>query len=440
MRAVDLILKTRRGESLTTAEIEWLVAGYVAGDVTDYQMAAWAMAVCFQGLSPRETADLTMAMVRSGDQLSWPELPGRTVDKHSTGGVGDKTTLVVAPLVAAAGVPLVKMSGRGLGHTGGTLDKLESVPGLSTDLSREQMLAQVQAVGCVVARQTGRLVPADAALYGLRDVTGTVDSLPLIVSSIMSKKIAAGADAIVLDVKVGSGAFMPDMAAATALAEAMVAIGQQLGRETVALLTQMDQPLGYAIGNAVEVNEAAAALQGDGPADLTELALALAGEMLVLAEKAPDPAAARQTLETLLASGAAYDRFLAMLAAQGGDTAAAARGLPLAPVAVDVPALAAGYVDRIDARQAGEAAVVLGAGRSRKDDVIDPGVGIILRKKVGDEVDRGEPLARIYARSDEDAERALQSLQQAVLVTAEPPAAATLVLARVDAAGVKAYV
>lgn len=440
MRAVDLILKTRRGESLTTDEINWLIAGYVAGHVTDYQMAAWAMAVCFQGLSQRETADLTMAMVRSGEQLSWPELPGKTVDKHSTGGVGDKTTLVVAPLVAAAGVPLVKMSGRGLGHTGGTLDKLEAVPGLTTDLSRPQMLAQVQSVGCVVARQTGQLVPADAALYGLRDVTGTVDSLPLIVSSIMSKKIAAGADGIVLDVKVGSGAFMPDLDAAAALARTMVSIGQRLGRETVALLTQMDQPLGYAIGNAVEVNEAAAALQGAGPADLTELALALASEMLVLAQKAPDPDRARTTLAGLLESGAAYERFLAMIAAQGGDRTAVEQGLPLAPVAVDVPAADSGYVGRVDARRAGEAAVLLGAGRSRKYDDIDYGVGIVLRKKVGERVQAGEPLARIYARTEPDAEKAAASLQSAVTIVTAPPPPQPLVLARVDAAGMSQFV
>jgi pyrimidine-nucleoside phosphorylase len=357
------------------------------------------------------------------------------VDKHSTGGVGDKTTLVVAPLVAAAGVPLVKMSGRGLGHTGGTLDKLEAIPGLTTDLSRERMLAQVQAVGCTVARQTGRLVPADAALYALRDVTGTVESLPLLVSSIMSKKIAAGADAIVLDVKAGSGAFLPDVASATELAEAMVAIGHELGRDTVALLTHMDQPLGYAIGNAVEVNEAAAALRGEGPGDLTELALALAGEMIVLAGIAPDPAAARQKVERLLASGVAYERFLAMVEAQGGDPASVANGLPLAPVTADVTAPASGYISRIDALAAGLVSVQLGAGRNRKEDVIDPGVGIVLRKKTGDAVRSGEPIARVFAHSETAAATAAASLARAYEIADAPPPSAPLVLARIDAAG-----
>lgn len=439
MRAVDLILKTRRGEPLTTAEMDWLISGFADGTVTDYQAAAWAMAVCFQGLSRRETADLTMAMVRSGDQLAWPELPGRTVDKHSTGGVGDKTTLVVAPLVAAAGVPLVKMSGRGLGHTGGTLDKLEAVPGLTTSLSRDAMLAQVQEIGCVIASQTARLVPADAALYALRDVTGTVDSLPLMASSIMSKKIAAGADAIVLDVKVGSGAFLPDEEQAIALAETMVGIGHELGRETVALLTQMDEPLGFAVGNAIEVNEAAAALRGEGPADLTELALALSSELLVLAGAADTIDEARVQLTGLLTSGAAYERFLALVRSQGGDAEAVARGLPLAPHVIDVPAETAGFVSRIDARSVGEAAVMLGAGRSRKEDAVDPAVGLELLKKIGDAVAAGEPVARLYVRDAGQAAPVVRRMQQAYTVAAARPPALPLLLARLDTHGLTRF-
>lgn len=454
MRAVDLILKKRDGGTLSREELDFLVRGYVRGEVPDYQMAAFLMAVYFRGMEPGEVADLTMAMVESGDRMDLSSIPGIKVDKHSTGGVGDKTTLVLAPLVAAAGVPVAKMSGRGLGHSGGTLDKLESIPGLTVDIPPERFLEQVRRIGVAVVGQSRRLVPADGKMYALRDVTGTVDSLPLIASSVMSKKIAAGADAIVLDVKTGSGAFMKDFEAALALARTMVDIGERAGRRTRALITNMDQPLGYAVGNALELREAVATLAGGGPADLRELCLVLGSHMLVLGGAARDLAEARSRLEELLASGAALARLQAMVEAQGGDpravlppglSGAAAPAVPekdLLPVARYVhllPARADGYVARVDALLVGRAAMLLGAGRARKEDRIDPAVGIVLRRKVGDPVARGEPLAEVHYNDAGRLPAALELLERAYSIEGERPPVPPLIMALVTGEGVERY-
>jgi pyrimidine-nucleoside phosphorylase len=398
MRTVDLILKKRHGLELTTEEIRFLVKGFTAGDIPDYQMSAWAMAVCFQGMSARETADLTLAMAESGDRADLSGIRGIKVDKHSTGGVGDKTTLIVGPLVAAVGVPVAKMSGRGLGHTGGTIDKLESIAGFRTELSPEAFIRQVNETGIAVIGQTGNITPADKKLYALRDVTGTVESVPLIASSVMSKKIAAGADAIVLDVKIGSGAFMKTVDDAIRLAQAMVDIGTRVGRETVAVISNMDQPLGYAIGNALEVEEAIATLKGQGPADLRELCLSLGARMVVLGGMAADVDEARRMLEVAVAGGAAFAKFRAFVAAQGGDVRMADDPslLPKAATVTDAKAARGGRVLAIDAEKVGLAAMLLGAGRETKESRIDPGAGIVLRKKLGDTVAPGEALADLH--------------------------------------------
>ncbi|MBB6674210.1 pyrimidine-nucleoside phosphorylase [Cohnella nanjingensis] len=404
MRMVDLIRKKRHGGELEEREIRFIIEGLVNGTVPDYQMAAWAMAVCFVGMSARETAALTLAMAESGDTVDLSAIAGTKVDKHSTGGVGDKTTLIVAPLVAACGVPVAKMSGRGLGHTGGTVDKLESIAGFHTELSREDFFRQVNEIGVAVIGQSGNIAPADKKLYALRDVTGTVESVPLIASSVMSKKIAAGADAILLDVKFGSGAFMKTADDARTLAEAMVAIGAQVGRRTVAVISDMDQPLGRTVGNALEVREAIEVLRGEGPDDLRELCLVLASHMLVLGGRAADATAARTQLEEAIASGAALRKFADLLAAQGGD-AAVANDLSLLPQAearVAVKAAGAGYVAGIDAEQIGLAAMILGAGRAEKDDAIDHAVGLELVAKLGDAVEAGDTLAVLHARADDD--------------------------------------
>jgi pyrimidine-nucleoside phosphorylase len=394
-----LIRKKRDGGELSRDELYSFVAGYVAGEIPDYQVAAWLMAVYFRGLSDRETADLTQAMVASGDTLDLSTLPGVTVDKHSTGGVGDKTTLVLGPLLAAAGLTVAKMSGRGLGHTGGTLDKLEAIPGFRTDLSPEQMIAQVQRIGLAVIAQSGRLVPADGLLYALRDVTATVDSLPLIAASIMSKKLAAGAQAIILDVKTGAGAFMTHPDDAFALASAMVAIGTAAGRSVQALITDMGQPLGFAVGNALEVAEAVATLRGEGPDDLRQLCLALGARLLASCSKVTEEAAER-TLQGLLGDGSALERFRAFVAAQGGDPAVADRPSEILPTARAREVLLveeSGYVGGIDALAVGDGARALGAGRLKKSDVIDPAAGVILHLKAGARVHAGEPWATLYA-------------------------------------------
>lgn len=414
MRMYDVIMKKRQGGRLTRAEIDFFVSGYVAGDIKDYQVSALLMAVFFRGLDREETADLTLAMAGSGDQADLSGIPGVKVDKHSTGGVGDKTTLVLAPLVAAAGVPVAKMSGRGLGHTGGTIDKLESIPGLNVNIAPGDFIRQVRETGVAVVAQTGNLVPADKKLYSLRDVTATVDCVPLIASSVMSKKIASGADAIVLDVKAGSGAFMRDGQEAGDLARAMVEIGKLTGRKTVALITDMDQPLGYTVGNALEVREAIDTLQGRGPADLVELCLALGAEMLLLGGKAASSEEAERTLRELLANGAAVGKFRQMVAAQGGDPGVAddMSMLPRAARQREVTANAGGYVVSINAEMVGRAAMLLGAGRVSKESPIDLAAGIVLFKKVGDRVAAGEPLATMHyntGAADNSAELILQA-------------------------------
>ncbi|WP_068785202.1 pyrimidine-nucleoside phosphorylase [Paenibacillus phocaensis] len=408
MRAVDLIRKKRDGQELTSEEIAFLVKGYSEGQIPDYQMSAWAMAVFYQGMSARETADLTMAMAASGDTIDLGSIHGIKVDKHSTGGVGDKTTVVLGPLVAAAGVPVAKMSGRGLGHTGGTIDKLEAISGFSVELGKEQFFRQVNEIGLAVVGQSGNMTPADKKLYSLRDVTATVDSIPLIASSVMSKKIAAGADAIVLDVKTGSGAFMKTLEDSIRLAKAMVDIGTQVGRRTVAVISDMDQPLGHAIGNALEIKEAVATLRGEGPADLEEVCLILASHMLILGGKAENEEEAHALLTAQLDSGEALEKLKQMVAAQGGNTEQIDHPelLPTAELKVDVKAAAGGFVESIQAEEIGIAAMMLGAGRETKESVIDLAAGVDLRKKIGDPVEVGETLAVLHLNRSHEAGRA----------------------------------
>lgn len=398
MRAVDLIRKKRDGLELTGEEIGYLIKGYSEGTIPDYQMAAWAMAVYYQGMSARETADLTLHMASSGDMIDLGSIHGIKVDKHSTGGVGDKTTIVIGPLVASAGVPVAKMSGRGLGHTGGTIDKLEAIDGFSVELGQERFFRQVNEIGLAVVGQSGNMTPADKKLYGLRDVTATVDSIPLIASSVMSKKIAAGADAIVLDVKTGSGAFMKTLEDSIRLAKAMVDIGTQVGRSTIAVISDMDQPLGYAIGNSLEIREAIATLRGEGPKDLEEVCLILASHMLLLGGKADSEEDARERLMNNLQTGAALDRLKMLVEAQGGDTGQIDNPdlLPEAELQVEVKAETSGYIESIQAEEIGIAAMLLGAGRETKDSVIDLAAGLVLRKKIGDPVEAGDVLAVLH--------------------------------------------
>jgi len=444
MRAVDLIQAKRDGAELTEAQIRFLIEGYVSGAVPDYQMSAWAMAVYFRGMTAAETAALTLAMAASGDTVDLSAVRGVKVDKHSTGGVGDTTTLVLAPLVASAGVPVAKMSGRGLGHTGGTIDKLEAIPGFRVELTQDEFTAQVNALGVAVISQTGNITPADKLLYGLRDVTATVESIPLIASSIMSKKIAAGADAIVLDVKTGGGAFMKTIDDSIRLAKAMVAIGSEVGRRTVAVISGMDQPLGNAIGNALEVREALSVLRGEAGVspDLIEVCLALGAHMLVLGGVASDYDAARTTLQEKLASGEALRKFAAFVAAQGGDAAVADEPgrLPSAARVVPVPAPRSGYVGAIRAEELGTAAMRLGAGRATKEASIDLAVGIRLLRRIGDKVEAGEPLAELHvgaATGDEALEAVARQTADAYSVQDAPPAKPPLVYAVVTEAGVE---
>ena len=402
MRFVDIIEKKRDGNALTTEEIQFFITNYTNGTIPDYQVSALLMAIYYQGMTSKECADLTSAMMYSGDTVDLSSINGIKVDKHSTGGVGDTTTLVLAPLVAALDVPVAKMSGRGLGHTGGTNDKFESIPGFKIELGKQDFINQVNEKGVAVIGQSGNLTPADKKLYSLRDVTATVNSIPLIASSIMSKKLAAGADAIVLDVKTGDGALMKNMADSEKLAHEMVNIGNQIGRRTMAIISDMSQPLGFAIGNALEVKEAIDSLKGHGPADLTELVLTLGSQMVVLANKAKTLDEAREKLQEVIKNGKAVEKFKTLIEAQGGDSSVVdnPEKLASAPYQIALPALKSGYVSRIIADQIGIAAMQLGAGRATKEDVIDPSVGIMLHKKVGDKVAEGEALLTIHANTD----------------------------------------
>ena len=402
MRMVDIIEKKRDGQTLTKEEIEFFIEGYTNGDIPDYQASSLAMAIFFQDMNEEERAALTMAMVNSGDVIDLSKIKGIKVDKHSTGGVGDTTTLVLAPLVAAVGVPVAKMSGRGLGHTGGTIDKLESIDGFHVEISEADFIKLVNEDQVAVIGQTGNLTPADKKLYALRDVTGTVNSIPLIASSIMSKKIAAGADAIVLDVKTGNGAFMKTLEDAEALAHAMVSIGNNVGRNTMAIISDMSQPLGRAIGNALELKEAIDTLNGQGPKDLTELVLTLGSQMVVLAERANTLEEARQLLNEAIENGSALDKFKTFLENQGGDASVVnlPELLPTAEYQIDYKAKSSGVVSELIANEIGVASMMLGAGRQTKEDDIDLSVGIVLNKKVGDKVNAGESLLTIHSNRE----------------------------------------
>ena len=404
MRMVDLIAKKRDGLALTNDEIDYMIEQYTNDEIPDYQMATMMMAIYFQDMSTEERIRLTEAMVASGDEIDLSKIDGIKVDKHSTGGVGDTTTLILAPLVAAVGVPVAKMSGRGLGHTGGTLDKLEAISGFQVELDGKTFNDLVNKNKVAVIGQSGNLTPADQKLYALRDVTATVNSIPLIASSIMSKKIASGADAIVLDVKVGSGAFMKDLDDAKKLAQAMVEIGHGAGRQTTAILSDMNQPLGYAVGNALEVREAIETLKGQGPADLTELCLVLGSQMVYLAEQADSIEEAREKLQTVLENGQAIEKFKTLIESQGGDPTVVDQPdrLEQADYQIEVKAKEAGYVAEITADEIGIAASMLGAGRATKDSKIDLAVGIVLKKKIGDYVDAGEALALIHSNQEQN--------------------------------------
>ncbi len=424
MRMVDIIAKKRDGGALTKEEIQFFVNGYTNGDIPDYQASSLAMAIYFQDMNDEERANLTMAMVESGDQIDLSAIDGVKVDKHSTGGVGDTTTLVLAPLVAALDIPVAKMSGRGLGHTGGTIDKLEAVDGFHVEISEDDFMRLVNEHKIAVIGQTGNLTPADKKLYALRDVTGTVNSIPLIASSIMSKKIASGADAIVLDVKTGAGAFMKTNEDAEQLAHAMVQIGNNVGRRTMAIISDMSQPLGYAIGNALEVKEAIETLRGEGPEDLNELVLTLGSQMVVLGGKAETLDEAREKLQAVIDNGAALEKFRDFLTNQGGDGSVVddVSKLPQADYVIEVPAKSSGVVSRIVADEIGIASMLLGAGRATKEDTIDLAVGLMLRKKVGDKVAEGESLVTIYANR-EDVEDVKQKIYDNVDISdhAEAP-------------------
>ena len=433
MRTVELVERKRDGGRLSNDEIAFLVDGYTKGDVPDYQMAAFCMAVVWRGMDARETADLTAAMVASGERLDLRRF-GRVVDKHSTGGVGDKTTLVVAPLVAACGLPVAKMSGRGLGFSGGTLDKLESIAGYRVDLSTREFLAQLERIGIVLTGQTADLAPADGKLYALRDTTGTVPSIPLIASSIMSKKIAAGADAVVLDVKVGSGAFMKDLREARQLARTMVAIGKAHGLAVRCELTDMEQPLGRAVGNSLEVAEAIAALRGGGPPDLVALARIAGVEMLLLGGKGRDRAAALRRIDRALEDGSGLAKLRELVAAQGGDVRMVddPGRLPRAPHVETLRAARTGYVRRIAADEIGVASVRLGAGREKKGQPIDHRTGIVLHAKVGDRVERGAPFADVHHAGNPADRAAIEQVRVAFAWSARPVGARKLVLGRVS--------
>lgn len=429
MRMYDIIEKKRDGFALTEAEINHFISGYVKGDIPDYQVSALLMAIYFQGMTLEESAALTMAMVASGKRIDLSAIDGIKVDKHSTGGVGDTTTIVLAPLVASLGVPVAKMSGRGLGHTGGTLDKLEAIEGFHVEITNEKFMELVNKNKIAVIGQSDELAPADKLLYSLRDVTATVNSIPLIASSIMSKKIASGADAIVLDVKVGSGAFMKTEEEAISLAETMVAIGEIIGIKTRAIISNMDEPLGEAIGNALEIKEAIATLSGQGPADLTDLSLALGSQMVYLADKAPSVEAAAKMLKENIRNGKALATLHRFIQAQGGnpDLITDPSLFQEAKYQIAVPTKKSGYVTKIKAQEIGHAAMMLGAGRETKDSVIDLSVGIILHKKIGDKVELGDTLCTIHA-NDENVEKVIERITNNMTIESEKTKSKQLIL------------
>jgi pyrimidine-nucleoside phosphorylase len=428
-RAIDVIRKKRDGGELSRFEIDSLVNAYTRDDIPDYQVSAWLMAVVLRGMTRAETAALTDAMLRSGEVLDLSSLAAKKVDKHSTGGVGDKTSLVLAPLAAAAGVAVPMISGRGLGHTGGTLDKLEAIPGFNVNLTVAQFRRVLETCGCAMIGQTAEIAPADRKLYALRDVTGTVESPYLICASIMSKKLAEGIDALVLDVKTGSGAFMKSEKDAAFLAELMVETGERMGKQVVALITDMDQPLGCMIGNALEVVEVVEILRGEGPEDLRQLCLELAGWMLHLGGVADTVAEGKKQSEKLIASGKAFDRFRQMVELQGGDARVIddVKRLPQAQHTVQVPSTKTGYLTSMQCEQIGTACVILGGGRERKEDAVDPAVGIVLHKKVGERVAAGEAIATIYYNGEARAERARQLIEASCVVADAPPAKRPLI-------------
>jgi pyrimidine-nucleoside phosphorylase/thymidine phosphorylase len=430
MRTVDLITRKRNGEELAPEEIAFLVDGYTKGEIPDYQMSSFLMAVFFQGMSDREVSRLTECMLHSGETVELSDIPGVKVDKHSTGGVGDKTSLIVAPLAAAAGVIVPMMSGRALGHTGGTLDKLESIPGFRTDFSIDQFKGQLGKLGLCFVGQSEQLAPADGKLYALRDVTATVESIPLICSSIMSKKLAEGVDALVLDVKVGDGAFIQKQVDARRLAQMMVGVGRRMDKRVVALITDMHQPLGFAIGNALEVMEASQTLQNAGPADLTKISIELAARMIFLGKITPTLDEARRLAEQKLVDGSGYKKLKQVVEAQGGNAQALDKFelLPNATGMREITSPRAGYVSVINARDIGQASNMIGAGRSRKDESIDPAVGVILEVKVGEKVDAGSVLCRLYYTKEDHVDEAAGMVEDAFRISATRPESRELIL------------
>ena len=440
MRMYDIISKKRDGGELSAEEIQFFIDGYVRGDIPDYQASALMMSIYFNGMTARETADLTMSMARSGEMVDLSSIDGIKVDKHSTGGVGDKTTLIIGPIVASLGVRVAKMSGRGLGHTGGTVDKMESIPGMQTAIDREKFFDIVRKVGVSVIGQSGNLVPADKKLYALRDVTATIESIPLIASSIMSKKIAAGSDCILLDVKTGSGAFMKTVEDSIHLAEAMVSIGEHVGRKTIALITDMDRPLGNAIGNSLEICEVCETLKGHGPENLTAICVELAANMLCLAGHGTVETC-RKLAQTQIDNGAAFQKLREMVAAQGGDVSVLDDNTKFAqaPVQREILADQEGFIFSMNTEECGIASVELGAGREKKEDPIDFSAGIVLHKKVGDRISVGESIATFYTSSEQRCDEAEKLFRKAVQISNEPPAPLPLVHARVTHDGVEKF-
>ena len=440
MRMYDLITKKKHGEILTDEEIQCMITGYVNGDIPDYQMSAMTMAIWFNGMNDHEITELTKVMAKSGDMIDLSAIEGKKVDKHSTGGVGDKTTLIVAPIVAACGGKVAKMSGRGLGHTGGTVDKLEAIPGYRTVLDRKEFFDTVNKCGVSVIGQSGNLAPADKKLYALRDVTATVDSIPLIASSIMSKKLAAGSDCILLDVKTGSGAFMKTLDDSIKLAQTMVAIGEGAGRRTVALITDMDTPLGFGIGNSLEVMESMDVLKGHGPEDLTEVSLQLASNMLYLVGKGT-PEECRAMAEKSIEDGSAFETFCKMVKAQGGDDSVLRdyTKFAQAPFKLDVIAESDGFITKMNAEEIGETSVVLGAGRETKESDIDFSAGLVLHKKFGDAVKKGDSLVTLYTSKEESLKNAERMYREAITIGDTQPEKEPLVYARVEKDKVEKY-